>query len=96
MYLRNVRSQLQKTKLTGVDYVDHLTTVYSQDELSAVDHVGKAGASGQVEMIPSPLLGKNLIKDIFGGSGFLPKDAFLSDDCFVTSLSHCENYWDIA
>jgi hypothetical protein len=64
--------------------------------LSAVDHIGNAGASGQVEMIPSPLLGKNLIKDIFGGSGFLPKDAFLSDDCFVTSLPQCENYWDIA
>jgi hypothetical protein len=47
-------------------------------------------------MIPSPLVGKNLIKDIFGGSGFLPKDAFLSDDCFVTSLPQCENYWDIA
>lgn len=76
-----------ETKLTGVDYVDHLTTMYSQEELSAVDHIGKAGLDGHILTIPSPLLGENLIKDIFGGSGFLPKDAFLSDDCFVTSLA---------
>ena len=96
MKFRNVRSQLLKTKLTGVDYVDHLSTLYSQDELAAVDHIGNSGVSGHIEMIPSPLLGKNLNKDIFGGSGFLPKDAFLSDDCFVTSLTQYESYWDVA
>ncbi|CDW89434.1 6-phosphofructokinase 3-like [Stylonychia lemnae] len=31
----------------------------------------------------SPLIGDNLKRSIFGGGGFLPKDAFMQDDSFV-------------
>ena len=46
MISRNVRQQLLKTKLTGVDYVDHITTLYSQSDLQLADYIGKKGEHG--------------------------------------------------
>jgi 6-phosphofructokinase 1 len=58
--------------------------------------LAKLDANGNFELFPSPLLGDNIQKDIFGGSGFLPKDAFINNDSFVTSGSEYHNYLDIA
>lgn len=47
-------------------------------------------------MFQSPLIGNNLVKDIFGGAGFLPKEAFVLDEYFVTASNEYSSYWDIA
>lgn len=36
-------------------------------------------------MFPSPMVGDNLQKDVFGGSGFLPRDSFIQNEYFVTA-----------
>ena len=73
-----------------------MTTLYSNKVLSQFAHIGKENDDGNIELLPSPLIGNNLVKDIFGGSGFLPKDSFIKDDCFVTASFEYESYWDIA
>ena len=57
-----------------VDRVDHLTDVYSQTALSQSEHLAKksAGQDDSWDFFPSPLMGDNVSKDIFGGSGALP------------------------
>lgn len=47
-------------------------------------------------MIVSPLVGNNLEKDVYGGSGFLPREAFQQHDYFVTANQSYNTYWDIA
>jgi 6-phosphofructokinase 1 len=51
---------------------------------------------GDLELFQSPLLGDNLSKDVLDGSGFLPRDAFINDDYFVTAKDTYSSYWDIA
>ena len=40
-------------------------------------------------------MGDNISKSIFGGSGALPEDTFLTDDLFVTADKEYTNYKDI-
>lgn len=47
-------------------------------------------------MFPSPLQGDNLDKDVFGGSGFIPRDSFQEDGTFVTSRKDYLTYRDMA
>ncbi len=42
------------------------------------------------------MLGNNLNKDIHGGSRFLPREAFVNDEYFVTANDYYQTYWDIA
>ncbi len=35
------------------------------------------------KFLQSPLVGDNIRRTVFGGAGFLPKDAFMQDDAFV-------------
>jgi len=46
-------------------------------------------------MYMSPLMGENISKSIFGGSGALPENNFLSDDLFVTAEKEYQSYKDI-
>ena len=41
------------------------------------------------------MLGNNLNKDINGGAGFLPREAFVNDEYFVTANDNYLSYWDI-
>ena len=80
-----------------VDKVDHLTEVYSAEALSNSQHLAKKidGRNNAWEFFQSPLVGDNVSKDIFGGSGALPEDNFLNDDLFVTAEKEYNSYQDI-
>ncbi len=41
------------------------------------------------------MLGNNLVKEINGGAGFLPREAFVNDEYFVTANENYQSYWDI-
>lgn len=85
---------------TVIDKVDHLTEIYSHDTLSKFDHLAKKSANGDAnedswDYFVSPLLGDNISKSIFGGSGALTEDTFIRDDLFVTADKEYTNYRDI-
>jgi 6-phosphofructokinase 1 len=52
--------------------------------------------NGQPDLFSSPLLGDNIAKNVFGGSGFLPQEAFVNDNCFVTSSFEFNSFHDVA
>jgi hypothetical protein len=39
--------------------------------------------------------GDNIQKTIFGGAGFLPKDSFVSPNCFVSADMNYRTYDDV-
>mmetsp|Transcript_597 Transcript_597/g.783 ORF Transcript_597/g.783 Transcript_597/m.783 type:complete len:86 (+) Transcript_597:165-422(+) len=80
-----------------VDRVDHLTDVYSAKAISQCEHLAKQNEAdaSQWDMYVSPLMGENISKSIFGGSGALPENNFLSDDLFVTAEKEYQSYKDI-
>jgi 6-phosphofructokinase 1 len=41
------------------------------------------------------MMGENIEKNIFGGAGFIPKDSFMSDECFVPVETEYRSYKEI-
>ena len=82
--------------MTGVDTLDHLITVYSHEAIKKTSHLAKLNDKNEFELFRSPLLGDNIQKSIFGGSGYLPQDSFIQNECFVTSGSEYSTYLDVA
>ena len=80
-----------------VDAVDHLNEIYSVETLANFDHLAKKSVdqADSWDFFQSPLMGDNISKSIFGGSGALPEDTFLTDDLFVTADKEYTNYKDI-
>lgn len=63
--------------MSGVDHIDHLSTVYSEETLAETEHFAHLNDKGDLELFESPLVGTNLDKDVLDGSGFLPRDSFI-------------------
>ena len=61
-----------------MDSVDHLYEIYSDETLAKFDHLAKKSSDDENswDFFESPLCGDNLVKSIFGGSGFLPEENF--------------------
>lgn len=80
-----------------VDSVDHLTEIYSDDTLAKFEHLAKKSKDDEDswDFFESPLVGDNLTKSIFGGSGFLPEENFSSDEWYVTLEKQYNSYKDI-
>ena len=80
-----------------VDAVDHLNEIYSSETLANFDHLAKKSTnqSNSWDFFQSPLMGDNITKSIFGGSGALTEDPFLQDDLFVTADKEYNSYKDI-
>ena len=79
-----------------VDAVDHLNEIYSAEALAQSDHLAKQSSDAHHwDFFQSPLMGENIAKTIFGGSGALPEDTFLKDDLFVTADKEYTTYKDI-
>lgn len=43
----------------------------------------------------NPMMGENIEKNIFGGAGFIPKDSFMGDECFVPVETEYRSYNEI-
>lgn len=81
----------------NVDSLDHLSSVYSQQALAKADHLAQPNPeTGDIQYFKSPLLGDNISKTVFGGSGLFPSETFMNDDCFSTFNNEYMTYKDIA
>ena len=91
---RNLNATLKGLN-SVVDAVDHLKNIYTAEQLANCDNLAKKNSEGGWDYFQSPLLGDNLTKSIFGGSGALPADTFMKDNLFVTVDKEYTNYKDI-
>lgn len=94
---------------TDIDYIDHLTDVYSEEALVRASHVANKSAdffddeqtnssknsNDNWDLFKSPLQGDNLIKSVFGGSGFLPLESFTDPSFFVSADPEYLTYKDV-
>ena len=87
---------------SSVDAVDHLKDIYSAEALAAAPNLAKRSqdpthpsSKDGWDYFKSPLLGENIEKSIFGGSGALPEDTFLNNDLFVTVDKEYLSYREI-
>lgn len=74
--------------------MDNLADIYEVEALKKCDHLAPQ-IRGTWDYFVSPLMGENIDKSIFGGSGFLPEKQFLRDDAFVTATKEYTSYKDI-
>lgn len=72
----------------NIDKVDHLIDVYPAEVLSKTAFLAKEvkqeEAKSSWEVFVNPMRGDNTHKTIFDGSKFLPSEAFVTNDQFVT------------
>mmetsp|Transcript_21206 Transcript_21206/g.15212 ORF Transcript_21206/g.15212 Transcript_21206/m.15212 type:complete len:86 (+) Transcript_21206:108-365(+) len=67
---KNLEEPQQTREVPAVDLVDNLADMFNL---------------GDDVFLESPLIGDNIEKSIFGGSGFMPSDTFMQDDAFVSA-----------